>query len=163
MNERRFTVLGAMSIVLAAFFVFWPQLGFYFTDVDTFTLISTSRFETFDEFVSMLGSPMMDGQLSNALFYRPFASITWAVDHMIWGNDPFGYQLTGLLIHTATSLALFSLMLGVAGWQAKANREPEGRATQARVEALLASLLFASESIAHAMWCSFASVFWRPK
>lgn len=147
MSERQFAALGATSIVLAAFFVYWPQLGFYFTDVDTFTLISTSRFETLDEFLSMLGSPMMNGQLSNALFYRPFSSITWAIDHMIWGVEPLGYHLTDLLLHTATSLVFFSLMLGIAGWRGAATGT-EGCAGRARTEALVAGLLFAVHPVA---------------
>ena len=147
MSERQFAALGATSIVLAAFFVYWPQLGFYFTDVDTFALISTSRFETLDEFLSMLGSPMMNGQLSNALFYRPFSSITWAFDHMIWGVEPFGYHLTDLLLHSATSLAFFWLMLGLAGWPGSATGS-EGETRRGRAEALVAGLLFAVHPVA---------------
>jgi hypothetical protein len=148
MSERRLVGLGAASIVLATIYVYWPQLGFYFTDVDTFALIATSKFETFDEFTSVLSSPMMDGQLTNALFYRPFSSMTWASDHMIWGANPLGYHLTDLLIHTGTSLVLFSLMLGIARWHEPSLQRAGGRITQGRAEALVASLLFAIHPVA---------------
>jgi hypothetical protein len=143
MHERRFAALGATSIVLASLYIFWPQLGFYFTDVDTFTLISTSKFSSWDEFISMLGSPMMNGQLSNALFYRPVSSITWAFDYMNWGTDPRGYHLTDLLLHTTTSLVFFSVLANVARWQTTGASQTRGQA-----EALLAALLFAIHPIA---------------
>ena len=147
MIERQFALAGAIAIVFAGLAVYVEQLGFYFTDVDTFSLIATSRFHSFDEFLSIFTSPMMKGQLPNALFFRPFSSLTWGVDELIWGMNPLGYHLTGLLIHLANCLLLFRLMRRTARWQARSADSSIGIA-RSDVEALVAAILFAIHPIA---------------
>ncbi|MBC8342341.1 MAG: hypothetical protein H8E63_11860, partial [Proteobacteria bacterium] len=126
MIERQFFWAGALAIIFAGLVVYVEQLGFYFTDVDTFSLIATSRFHSFDEFMSIFTSPMMKGHLPNALFFRPFASLTWGVDELIWGMNPLGYHLTDLLIHLANSSLLFQLQRRTARFQAGVSKAPDG-------------------------------------
>jgi hypothetical protein len=39
-------------------------------------------------------------------FYRPLARISYYFDYLIWGDDPFGFRLTHLLLYTAVAAAL---------------------------------------------------------
>ena len=32
-------------------------------------------------------------------YYRPLTSLTFLIDHRIWGVAPFGYHVTNLLLH----------------------------------------------------------------
>lgn len=41
--------------------------------------------------------------------YQPLSWITFALDYLIWGSDPFGYHLTNLILH-ATNAVLFYLL-----------------------------------------------------
>lgn len=41
---------------------------------------------------------------------RPLPYLTFAIDHAIWGDDPFGYHITNLAMHIGASLALFGFV-----------------------------------------------------
>ncbi|NQW47521.1 MAG: hypothetical protein HQ464_07125, partial [Planctomycetes bacterium] len=40
---------------------------------------------------------------------RPLPYLTFAIDHALWGKQPFGYHVTNLAIHLVAALALFCL------------------------------------------------------
>lgn len=42
------------------------------------------------------------GEISN--YYRPLTTLTFAVDHAVWGLQPFGFHLTNIFLHTASAL-----------------------------------------------------------
>jgi len=44
-------------------------------------------------------------------YYRPMTYITFLVDRAIWGTNPFGFNLTNLLLHIATTLLFFEVVL----------------------------------------------------
>lgn len=68
--------------------------------------------------------------------YQPLAWVTYAVDHALWGLDPFGYHLTSLLLHALNAALLYRVALLL---YEKAGT-PEARRPAA---AALAALLFA--------------------
>jgi tetratricopeptide (TPR) repeat protein len=39
--------------------------------------------------------------------YQPLSWISFGVDYLIWGMDPFGYHLTNLILHTAGSVIFY--------------------------------------------------------
>ena len=39
--------------------------------------------------------------------YMPLTWISFALDYLLWGMDPFGYHLTNLLLHTANAVLVF--------------------------------------------------------
>jgi len=46
----------------------------------------------------------------NILPARPLPYLTFAIDHAIWGNRPFGYHFLNIAIHVAAAIALFDLV-----------------------------------------------------
>jgi hypothetical protein len=42
-------------------------------------------------------------------FYRPLISLSFAADHAVWANEPFGYGLTNLLLGLADAALSFAL------------------------------------------------------
>ena len=48
---------------------------------------------------------------SSVLGSRPVANISFALDHLAWGLDPYGFHLTNILIHLAVGGALLWLCL----------------------------------------------------
>ncbi len=61
--------------------------------------------------------------------WQPLTWLSLAVDHAIWGLDPFGFHLTALLLHAASSVLFYFICLRLLEGKAKA--------------ALLAALFFA--------------------
>ncbi|MBM3283926.1 tetratricopeptide repeat protein [Candidatus Gottesmanbacteria bacterium] len=48
------------------------------------------------------------GKLSN--MYRPILLLSFAIDHLLWGNNPLGYHLTSIFLHAANSILVFLLV-----------------------------------------------------
>ena len=42
-------------------------------------------------------------------FFRPVVLLSYAVDHALWKNQPFGYHLTNLLLHFGCCLLVYRL------------------------------------------------------
>ncbi len=45
-------------------------------------------------------------------YYRPVWMLSLALDHAVWGLEPFGYHLTNLLLHAAAAALVTLLLLG---------------------------------------------------
>src|SRR6267378_1282356 len=64
--------------------------------------------------------------------YRPIRDISYAIDFALWGENPFGFHLTSILIHAANVLLVFALVR---------------RLTKDLVSATLTALIFAVHPI----------------
>ncbi|MDP6436953.1 MAG: hypothetical protein QF803_02080 [Gammaproteobacteria bacterium] len=148
MTARVFKGLVAVLILLAALFVYRDLFGLWFTDVDTFPLISTGRIDSAGAVIDIFTSPVMQGLMPNALYYRPLTSISWGVDASVWGLNPLGYHLTDLAIHIANSLLLFFLLRDM-GQRLPADNAPKNpRVTRNDLAALAAAIIFAIHPVA---------------
>lgn len=141
MTRARFLAVAAVAIAASALYVYRGLFGLDFTDIDTFPLIATGRFESLDDVRVILSSPLMQGLMPNALFYRPLSSLSWGLDYRVWGLEPLGYHLTDLGLHVANSLLLFWIVLG-ASRLAEARSDDE-RVGASDVAAFVAGLIFA--------------------
>jgi hypothetical protein len=47
--------------------------------------------------------------------YRPLRALTFIAEHKLWGERPFGYHLTNVLLHLAVVLLLYRLALLLTG------------------------------------------------
>ena len=72
--------------------------------------------------------------------YQPLSWLSLALDHALWGMDPKGYHLTGLLLHAANAAVFYFVALRLLRLAAPAGRgEPEAALPLA---AAFASLCF---------------------
>lgn len=111
-DDATVTAAGGLLVVALAVLTHYDVLGYWFTGADTLTLVETSRVTGPGDAVDLLTKPLMHGTafVEVALFYRPVASLSYAVDHLLWGLDPLGYHLTDLLAHAAAALLAFLLV-----------------------------------------------------
>ena len=47
--------------------------------------------------------------------YRPLRDVSYAVDFRLWGERPFGFHLTSVLIHVANTVLVFLLLRRITG------------------------------------------------
>jgi protein O-mannosyl-transferase len=98
------TLAGVICLVAA---IYWPGLsgGFLFDDypniVDNHDL-QISRFDVPSLAGAALSSPSSE-------FRRPLASLSFALNYLATGMDPYGMKLTNLVIHLLNGLLLFIL------------------------------------------------------
>jgi len=94
---------------LAALFVVGCTLAAFLNSLDGEFLM--------DDFAEILDNPLMESPwppwrvmfIGHELPSRPLPYLTFAIDHAIWGKQPFGYHLTNLVIHVVAALSLFFL------------------------------------------------------
>lgn len=102
-------LLGMSAVLLIALERFvWTG----FAGTDSLTLVETSRVRTWSDLVALVSSPVMAGTTfaSAELVYRPFVSLSFALDYAVWGPNPVGFHLTNLGVHLVATLAVWSLL-----------------------------------------------------
>lgn len=66
----------------------------------------------YDDRLTVLGNPSIHDLGSPAAIvlhdvFRPVVNLSYALDHALWGMDPFGYHVTNLLLHLVNVMLLF--------------------------------------------------------
>ena len=69
-------------------------------------LINLPRFFTAD-----LGTYTAYGYPGSSPYYRPLFLVSYAIDYLIWGPNPFGYHVTNVVLHSVCSLLAFWIAL----------------------------------------------------
>ena len=70
--------------------------------------------------------------------YQPLSWVTFALDYLIWGLDPFGYHLTNLLFHSINAALFYYLSLHLLSLAS-----PTSDRLAVRMGAFFSALLFA--------------------
>lgn len=97
---------AGLLVVVAAILAYLPGLGgsFIFDDYAQIVHQQAFQFESLD----------LEGIKSVLLSFRhgigrPIPMLSFAIDRLLWGPDPFGYKLSGLAIHVLNALLMFAL------------------------------------------------------
>ena len=96
----------ALALTLLTAAVFWPALsgGFLFDDYSSIVNQEKVHAESLD-----LESLRNAASSYHGVSARPIATISFAVDHALWGLNPKGYKLTNLAVHLLNALLVFVL------------------------------------------------------
>ena len=125
-NGRQFSLkayrgelIVGLSLVAVVFLCFANALRNEFVFDDIYLI-------TVNQQIRSLNLPLL---LSS---YRPVRDISYAIDFALWGQDPFGFHLSSIVIHAANVLLVFALVR---------------RLTKDLVSAALTALIFAVHPI----------------
>lgn len=96
-------------ITLISFSAYRDILSFFFTGMDTFSLIDVSRIHSFGDVIRLVKEPMMNGTtfVNEVKYYRPISSFSFSLDYAIWKLNPFGYFFMNLSLHLFVSILVF--------------------------------------------------------
>jgi Flp pilus assembly protein TadD len=97
----------AFLVALVTFAVFFPALRNEFVNWDDYELlVDNPRYRGLGwEQVRWMFSTFHNGH------YQPLSWMTFALDYLIWGMEPFGYHLTNLVLHAANTALFYFLAL----------------------------------------------------
>jgi len=113
LKHREKTNLFIMTLILIVFnlLLYKKYLNHYFVNPDTLTLIETSRISSFQDFIKIFTTPLMHGSSFTQVIkhYRPLSVLSFSMDYAIWGLQPFGYNLTNLILHISVTILVFLL------------------------------------------------------
>src|SRR5262245_47336497 len=103
--SKRLDAWIAFLVALVTFAVFVPALRNEFVNWDDLELlVDNPHYRGLGwQQVRWMFSTFRNGH------YQPLSWMTFALDYLIWGMDPFGYHLTNLVLHAANA-ALFYLL-----------------------------------------------------
>lgn len=115
MQQKKGNVLLVGAIVsagLVSVCAYYFILGYFFTGTDTLTLIETSRIHSFNDFARLFAEPLMAGSkfVDIAKFFRPVATLSYTFDYAVWHLNPFGFQLTNLLLNALVACLIVVVM-----------------------------------------------------
>ncbi|MBV9893078.1 MAG: hypothetical protein JO020_02795 [Chloroflexi bacterium] len=84
-----------------------------FVGTDSLPAIQASQVHSWSDFFGLWHEPLMAGTdfvLSQAVFYRPIASLSFAADYALWGTNPVGYHVTNILLQLAATVLAYYLL-----------------------------------------------------
>jgi len=73
-------------------------------------VLGNPQFQKGQYFFHYFVSDFCDGVNEDCFFYRPLVSLTYLMDQLFWGSNPFGYHLTNVVIHILVSLLVFAVV-----------------------------------------------------
>jgi hypothetical protein len=94
-----------VAVVAATVLAFWPCLDNGFVDYDdNYLLLENPAYRG-------VGWAQLRWMFTTTMFghYSPLAWLTFGLDYLVWGLDPFGYHLTSLLLHALATLLFYRL------------------------------------------------------
>ncbi|MFG0289861.1 MAG: tetratricopeptide repeat protein [Rhodopirellula sp. JB044] len=98
----------AFSIIVLVFVAHYPALfsSFVFDDI-SFIEVWLPRFDS----LPAIFFPPSDIPLWPNAYYRPLGVLTLKIDHVLYGNHPFGWHLFNLILHAAIAFLVYRLTL----------------------------------------------------
>jgi len=84
-----------------------------FVGTDTLPAIVASQVHSLSDFLGLWTQPLMAGTdfvVSQAVFYRPIASLSFALDAALWGVNPVGYHVTNVLLQVAATVLAYCVL-----------------------------------------------------
>jgi tetratricopeptide (TPR) repeat protein len=144
-SKRRSLHLVIILVCVAS--LFGPATGFNFVWDDRIFLLGQDAYETFD-------LRRIFFSLANRVEYLPVRDLSYTLDYTLWGENPFGFHLTNLLLYLLSTACVYLMTLQLMTTLFDEERAlPERRAENV---ALLTTLLFAVHPI-HSEPVSFIS------
>jgi hypothetical protein len=126
-------VVSVMSLL--TFLAYHQIVHYFFTGMDSLTLIETGRFGSMSDVARVVTRPLMAGTdfTRVLMYYRPLTSLSYGFDYLIWGLNPLGYHAVDLGLHVVVCVLVFFVTLELSGGS--------------RLAAWLSALLFAAHPI----------------
>ena len=121
-------------VALVTFIVFSPALRNGFVNWDDFeTIVENENFRgfTWSHWRWMFTTFHLG-------HYQPLSWLTFALDYLFWGLNPFGYHLTNILLHAANGVLFYFVTLRLLGVAA-----PSSDAVVVKLAAGFSALFFA--------------------
>lgn len=107
-SSRSFVLWLCLALLAATTAVYWPGLhgGFLFDDYPN--ILTNSRIQAKSLSWSTLATSAQAYESGG--YGRPLATISFTLNYLIGGKDPWGYKVTSLVVHLVNALLVFWLL-----------------------------------------------------
>jgi len=123
-TEWWWRVVPPLLLVVVVLLALGQFLRVGLVSTDWWPVVAYNRVQNLSDFIRAFREPIGAGDPhfihETARHYRPVAVMSFALDYKLWGLNPFGWQLTNLLVHLGVTLGVYALAraLGLARWAA---------------------------------------------
>jgi len=107
-TRRRFLAVAFLLIVVPAV-AYAPSLGAPFHYDDLHSILRNPHLKV-ENAVAFFADPSLFDENPRTRMYRPIVLVSYAIDDLFWGRNPFGFHLTNLLLHLTIGAAIFALL-----------------------------------------------------
>jgi len=111
--SRAIRMATQVGLAASVALVYLRFLDADFVGTDSLPVVQSSRLEGWSDLLAFWTQPLMAGSdfvVSQALLYRPVASMSFALDAELWGVNPVGYHLTNALLQVTATLLAFAAL-----------------------------------------------------
>lgn len=130
-------MIALLGIAACTFLTFFPALknGFVNWDDNAYVYDNLN--------IRLAGWPLFHWSFTAGIngHWHPLTLLSYALDYACWGLNPFGFHLTGIILHTLNVCLVFSLIRRLAEADAPSDRSPAFK-QRALIIAGVTALLF---------------------
>ncbi len=105
-------------ILILGLMAYFNSLGNGFVWDDEILIKNNSRIQNLDTVFKNAFSHSLfpaDSIEQENNYYRPLQAVSFAFDYFLWGNSPFGFHLTNLLLHLLNAILVYFLIYYLSG------------------------------------------------
>ena len=108
-------IAACLLIFVISFLVYANTLSAEFIWDDEYLILNNSQIKTFVHFKNIFRTYVGYGSENINNFYRPMQEISNMIDYFLWGDYPFGYHLTNVVLHALVAVMVFVLLFYISG------------------------------------------------
>ncbi|MBN1197442.1 MAG: tetratricopeptide repeat protein [Candidatus Aminicenantes bacterium] len=113
---RRLTLLLVLVILVVNLLLYSGTLGFDFLKDDHVLVENNPRVKSGKAFLDTVGERFFAfPDFSFLHYWRPLTLLSYRVDYLMWGENPWGFHVTNVLINAAVALLVFLFFLAWSG------------------------------------------------
>jgi hypothetical protein len=111
-RSRRTDLLLALGCAAAAFLLYLPSLGHGFV-----VTWDDGDYIVRNALIRELSPAMLRDAFAGATihYFHPLTWLSYAIDHRLWGEGPFGFHLGNALLHAGSAALAYGVALGILG------------------------------------------------
>jgi Flp pilus assembly protein TadD len=125
-NKKLWFFLSPLLIIVAVISVFYGVLKHEFIGDDHIVVENNPFYSSWENLPLLLSSQYLTREQdvyqqkmlspsSGSVSYRPVLSLTYFIDHDLWGKDASGYHLTNLVLHLVNSVLVYLFVYVIGG------------------------------------------------
>ena len=102
-------LLLSLFLLLIGGILYWNSLHTPFMWDEGLFIMKDPRIQEWPFFLDIFKKPFYSGKTAFTLYYRPLSTLSFRMDYLFWGLNPFGYHLTNLFLHLANTLIIYTV------------------------------------------------------
>src|SRR3990172_12083849 len=105
MNKYFNGIVPYIILAVISLIVFCNTLGNSFVYDDSVTIVNNNLIKNWKNFHTLFSFNYFI--LSGEMSYRPVVTLTYFIDHSLWGLNPTGFHLTNLILQTINTILFY--------------------------------------------------------